>query len=55
LTAYNRTVDESLENLNCTFHRVRQAHIDEGLFDLVSSFEALRSSIAQDYGSAKNS
>jgi len=34
-------IDELLENLNSTFHRLRQSGIDEELFDVVSGFEAL--------------
>jgi len=34
-------IDELLETLNGTFHRVRQSGIDEDLFDVVSGFEAL--------------
>ena len=30
-----------LEELNRTFHRLRQSGIDEELFDLISGFEAL--------------
>jgi F-type H+-transporting ATPase subunit gamma len=37
----DKNIDESLENLNATFHRVRQSGIDEELFDVVSGFEAL--------------
>jgi len=36
-----KNIDELLENLNRTFHRLRQSGIDEELFDLVSGFEAL--------------
>jgi F-type H+-transporting ATPase subunit gamma len=36
-----KNIDESLEDLNRTFHRVRQSGIDEELFDVVSGFEAL--------------
>lgn len=36
-----RNIDELLENLNRTFHRLRQSGIDEELFDVVSGFEAL--------------
>jgi F-type H+-transporting ATPase subunit gamma len=32
-----------LEDLNRTFHRLRQSSIDEELFDVVSGFEALSS------------
>ena len=34
-------IDELLENLTGTFHRLRQSSIDEELFDVVSGFEAL--------------
>jgi F-type H+-transporting ATPase subunit gamma len=34
-------IDELLENLQGTFHRVRQGGIDEELFDVLSGFEAL--------------
>jgi F-type H+-transporting ATPase subunit gamma len=34
-------IDELLEDLNRTFHRLRQNGIDEELFDVVSGFEAL--------------
>lgn len=36
-------IDELLEDLNRTFHRLRQSSIDEELFDVVSGFEALSS------------
>lgn len=36
-----KNIDELLENLNRTFHRLRQSAIDEELFDVVSGFEAL--------------
>lgn len=36
-----KNIDELLENLNQTFHRLRQNGIDEELFDVVSGFEAL--------------
>ncbi len=36
-----KNIDELLENLNRTFHRLRQNSIDEELFDVVSGFEAL--------------
>jgi len=34
-------IDELLEDLNGTFHRLRQSGIDEELFDVISGFEAL--------------
>jgi len=37
----DKNIDELLEHLNSTFHRVRQSGIDEELFDVVSGFEAL--------------
>jgi F-type H+-transporting ATPase subunit gamma len=37
----DKNIDELLENLNGTFHRVRQGGIDEELFDVISGFEAL--------------
>jgi F-type H+-transporting ATPase subunit gamma len=37
----NRNIDELLEQLQGTFHRLRQSGIDEELFDVVSGFEAL--------------
>ena len=37
----DKNIDESLEGLNTTFHRLRQSGIDEELFDVVSGFEAL--------------
>jgi F-type H+-transporting ATPase subunit gamma len=39
-----KNIDELLEDLNRTFHRLRQSGIDEELFDVVSGFEALTSS-----------
>lgn len=36
-----KNIDELLEDLRRTFHRVRQSGIDEELFDVVSGFEAL--------------
>jgi F-type H+-transporting ATPase subunit gamma len=37
----DKNINELLENLNRTFHRMRQDGIDEELFDVVSGFEAL--------------
>ena len=37
----DKNIDELLEDLNRTFHRLRQDGIDEELFDVVSGFEAL--------------
>ena len=36
-----KNIDELLENLRGTFHRLRQSGIDEELFDVISGFEAL--------------
>jgi F-type H+-transporting ATPase subunit gamma len=36
-----KNIDELVEDLNGTFHRLRQSGIDEELFDVISSFEAL--------------
>jgi F-type H+-transporting ATPase subunit gamma len=37
----DKNIDELLDNLNGTFHRLRQSGIDEELFDVISGFEAL--------------
>jgi F-type H+-transporting ATPase subunit gamma len=37
----DKNIDELLEDLNRTFHRLRQSSIDEELFDVISGFEAL--------------
>ena len=37
----DKNIDELLEDLNRTFHRMRQNGIDEELFDVVAGFEAL--------------
>ncbi len=37
-----KNIDDMLEELNRTFHRLRQETIDEELFDVVSGFEALK-------------
>lgn len=37
----DRNIDELLEELNGTLHRVRQDSIDEELFDVIAGFEAL--------------
>lgn len=37
----DRNIDELLESLHGTFHRLRQNAIDEELFDVISGFEAL--------------
>jgi F-type H+-transporting ATPase subunit gamma len=38
----DKNIDELLDNLSGTFHRLRQSSIDEELFEVVSGFEALR-------------
>jgi len=42
-----KNIDELLEGLNRSFHRLRQSGIDEELFDVVSGFEALTPSQAR--------
>ncbi|MBU0664681.1 MAG: F0F1 ATP synthase subunit gamma [Proteobacteria bacterium] len=37
----DKNIGELRENLNGTFHRLRQSSIDEELFDVISGFEAL--------------
>ena len=37
----DKNIDQLLEDLYRTFHRLRQSSIDEELFDVVSGFEAL--------------
>jgi F-type H+-transporting ATPase subunit gamma len=37
----DRNIDELLETLHGTFHRLRQTNIDEELFDVISGYEAL--------------
>jgi len=37
----DRNINELLENLHGTFHRLRQSSIDEELFDVISGYEAL--------------
>lgn len=37
----DKNIDDILENLNGTFHHLRQSGIDEELFDVISGFEAL--------------
>ncbi len=37
----DRNIDELLEDLNGSFHRIRQSGIDAELFDVVSGFDAL--------------
>lgn len=40
----DRNIDELLEDLNSSFHRLRQSGIDAELFDVISGFEALAGS-----------
>jgi F-type H+-transporting ATPase subunit gamma len=37
----DKNIEELLESLKGSFHRLRQSGIDEELFDVVSGFEAL--------------
>jgi len=37
----DKNIDELLQELHGTFHRLRQSRIDEELFDVISGFEAL--------------
>ena len=37
----DKNIDELLENLHGSFHRLRQSSIDEELFDVISGYEAL--------------
>jgi F-type H+-transporting ATPase subunit gamma len=37
----DKNIEELLEDLNGTYHRLRQSGIDEELFDVISGFEAL--------------
>ena len=37
----DKNIDELLEDLTRSFHRLRQSGIDEELFDAISGFEAL--------------
>jgi F-type H+-transporting ATPase subunit gamma len=46
----DRNIDELLEGLHGTFHRLRQSAIDEELFDVISGFEALSAAKAHSTG-----
>jgi len=46
----DKNIDELLEHLNGTFHRLRQSGIDEELFDITSGFEALSQGKARGVG-----
>ena len=37
----DKNIDELLDGLRHTFHRLRQSGIDEELFDVIAGFEAL--------------
>jgi F-type H+-transporting ATPase subunit gamma len=37
----DKNIEELLEDLNRTSHRLRQSGIDDELFDVISGFEAL--------------
>ena len=41
----DKNIEELLEELNGTFHRLRQSKIDQELFDVVSGFEALSAEV----------
>jgi F-type H+-transporting ATPase subunit gamma len=42
----DKNIDDLLEELNASFHRLRQSSIDEELFDVISSVEALSNGTA---------
>lgn len=46
-----RNIDELLQRLTASFHRLRQSRIDEELFDLGAGFEALTAEAAASSGS----
>jgi F-type H+-transporting ATPase subunit gamma len=37
----DKNIDDLLETLHTTFHRIRQGGIDEELFDVIAGFDAL--------------
>ena len=37
----DKNVDDLLETLHGTYHRLRQSSVDEELFDVISGYEAL--------------
>lgn len=45
-----KNIGELLEDLNGSFHRLRQSGIDEELFDVISGFEALSVEASRDCG-----
>lgn len=49
----DKNIDELLEELNGTFHRLRQSSIDEELFDVISSVEALSKGTARKSADAR--
>jgi len=46
----DKNIDELLEHLKRTFHRLRQSGIDEELFDVISGFEALNVAASHNSG-----
>ena len=40
-----KNIEELLDTINHTYHRLRQSSIDEELFDVISGFEALKDKI----------
>ena len=43
----DKNIDELLETLHGTFHRLRQSSIDDELFDVISGYEALEKTVAR--------
>ncbi|HTO59610.1 MAG TPA: F0F1 ATP synthase subunit gamma [Pseudomonadales bacterium] len=43
----DKNIDELLQDLHTTFHRLRQSNIDEELFDVVAGYEALSSDLSR--------
>ncbi|MFX0558602.1 F0F1 ATP synthase subunit gamma [Maribacter sp. CXY002] len=37
-----KNIEDLLDEVNDTYHRLRQSSIDEELFDVISGFEALK-------------
>ena len=46
----DRNIEELLESLHGTFHRLRQSGIDEELFDVIAGFEALSAAVGRKAG-----
>ena len=44
----DKNIDSLLQTLNGSYHRLRQASIDEELFDVTAGFEALSPDLAHD-------